>query len=50
MTPSYRRTQIYIGMEADYVDTALGKRWLDETRTISRMLYGLMQTLRSANR
>lgn len=43
------RTQIYIGMEADYVDTALGKRWLDETRTISRMLYGLMQTFRSAS-
>lgn len=43
------RTQLYIGMEAGYIGRTQGKRWIEETRTISRMLYGLMKTFRSAN-
>lgn len=39
------RTQIYIGMEAGYIDRETGRAWIQETREISRMLYGLMQAL-----
>lgn len=39
------RTQIYIGMEIDYIDTGLGRRWLDETREIAAMLSGLIKKL-----
>jgi len=39
------RTQIYIGMEAGYVDAESGKRWIAECREISRMLHGFIETL-----
>jgi four helix bundle protein len=40
------RTQVYIGMEAGYIEREQGKQWVHETQEISRMLYGLMQVLR----
>lgn len=41
------RTQIYIGMEIDYVPQGKGREWLQETREISSMLAGLIATLDS---
>lgn len=40
------RTQVYIGMEAGYIGSEPGKHWIRETREISRMLYGLMRSIR----
>lgn len=39
------RTQVYIGLEAGYIDPELGKRWIRECREISRMLHGFIKTL-----
>ncbi|WP_129142036.1 four helix bundle protein [Modicisalibacter coralii] len=39
------RTQLYIGMEIDYVPQDKGREWLQETREISSMLAGLIVTL-----
>lgn len=43
------RTQIYIGMEADYIDSASGKQWIRECREINRMLHGFIGTLTETN-
>lgn len=40
------RTQVYIGMEAGYIARNRGREWIRETETISRMLYGLMRSIR----
>ncbi|MEZ8144306.1 four helix bundle protein [Enterovibrio norvegicus FF-454] len=37
------RTQIYIGMEIDYIDKATGKGWISESEEISRMIASLMK-------
>ncbi|QIA64439.1 four helix bundle protein [Vibrio astriarenae] len=37
------RSQIYIGIEIQYIDSRLGKKWVSETEEISRMLTGLMK-------
>ncbi len=42
------RTQVYIGLEIGYIHQAEGKRWIDETRELSKMLYALMRTIRPA--
>ncbi|MGR5120708.1 four helix bundle protein [Vibrio astriarenae] len=39
------RTQIYIGIEIDYIPKQLGAKWLQEVEEISRMLSGLMKSL-----
>jgi four helix bundle protein len=41
------RTQIYIGMEGNYIDSETGHRWIQEAEEISRMLHGLIRTVRS---
>lgn len=41
------RTQIFIGMEIDYIDRAVGKKWLSETEAISAMIGGLIRTKRN---
>ncbi len=38
------RTQIYIGIEINYIDKEKGKKWIQETKEISKMLYGLMRS------
>lgn len=38
------RTQIYIGIEIGYIPPDLGKAWNNESRQISKMLYGLIQS------
>ncbi|WFM69986.1 four helix bundle protein [Halomonas sp. CKK8] len=41
------RTQIYIGMQIRYIEQGTGKRWVEETHELSRMLYGLMKHFRN---
>jgi len=36
---------IYIGMEAGYIDKDQGNRWVKETRELSKMLYALIKYL-----
>ena len=38
------RTQIFIGMEIDYIPKDPGKKWLDETVAISSMIGGLIKS------
>lgn len=37
------RTQVYIGIEINYIAKELGDRWVRETREISAMLVGLIR-------
>ena len=41
------RAQIYIGMEIGYINRENGKHWLQEAEEISKMLHGLMRTIKS---
>jgi len=41
------RTQIYIGIEIGYIKADMGKEWLKESEEISKMLSGLMRTVRA---
>lgn len=41
------RTQIYIGINIGYINRETGARWLKEAEEISRMLHGLIRTVRS---
>lgn len=38
------RTQIYVGMDIEYISPVTGKIWIQETRDISAMLVGLMKS------
>jgi four helix bundle protein len=38
------RTQIFIGMEIDYINRDTGKKWLEETIAISSMIGGLIKS------
>lgn len=40
------RTQIYIGMEIDYIKPEIGRIWIQETKEISAMLVGLIKSLK----
>ena len=40
------RSQIYIGMEIDYIKKDIGKKWISEAVEISSMLTGLITTRR----
>jgi four helix bundle protein len=40
------RTQIYIGMEINYIGSDIGKKWIAEAKEISSMITGLMKTKR----
>ena len=39
------RTQIYIGIEIGYIQREIGKQWIEQTRELSRMIYGLKKSL-----
>ena len=41
------RTQIYIGVDIGYVEKETGSLWIVETKEISSMIAGLMQTRKS---
>ena len=40
------RTQIYIGMDIGYIGREQGKAWLAEAEAISKMLHGLIRSVR----
>lgn len=40
------RTQIYIGMDIEYISPDTGKKWIEETQKISAMLVGLTRSLK----
>ncbi len=40
------RTQIYVGMDIDYIDRETGKKWAQETEELSLMIGGLIRTKR----
>ena len=40
------RTQIYIGIEIEYIKPETGKIWVQETREISAMLVGLLKSVK----
>ena len=42
-------TQIYIGMEAGYIDRKIGRYWVNEVRELSAMIGGLIQKRKSWN-
>jgi four helix bundle protein len=44
------RTQIYIGMEINYIDHDSAKRWLQEIEEISKMLHGLIRAVKAGSR
>jgi len=41
------RTQIYIGIEINYIEEDTGKKWIAEAKEISSMIFGLMKTKRN---
>lgn len=41
------RTQIYIGIDVGYIPQEIGKRWLNEAQEISKMLYGLIKSIKN---
>jgi len=41
------RTQLYIGMDIGYIEREAGMQWIKEAEESSRMLHGLMQTIRT---
>jgi len=41
------RTQIYIGMEIGYISKEAGKGWIEECEEISKMLNGLIRSVRA---
>ncbi|MBC8316323.1 MAG: four helix bundle protein [Desulfobulbaceae bacterium] len=40
------RTQLYIGVEIEYIKPETGKTWVQETREISAMLVGLLKSVK----
>jgi len=44
------RTQIYIGIEIDYIKKDTGMLWIKEAEEISRMIAGLMNSQRQKGR
>jgi four helix bundle protein len=41
------RTQIFIGMEIEYINNDIGKVWIDECTEISKMFHGLISAVRA---
>lgn len=40
------RTQVYIGLDIGYISSEQAQHWIKESEEISRMLYGLMKSVR----
>jgi four helix bundle protein len=43
------RTQIYIGIDIEYINNKVGNHWINETKEISAMLVGLINSLKTTN-
>src|ERR1035441_9171964 len=44
------RTQIYIGMDIGYIQPVIGKEWLKCAEEISKMLHGLIRSIRARSK
>jgi four helix bundle protein len=42
------QTQIYIGMKIEYIDFDIGNKWIKEYDEISKMLSGLIRTIKNS--
>ena len=40
------RTQVYIGINIGYIERSIGKTWVNETREISAMLVGFINSIK----
>jgi len=38
---------IYIGIEAGYIEKEVGQNWIQETKELSKMIYGLMKYVKT---
>ena len=43
------RTQIHIGIDIHYIEPAVGKKWIQETKELSAMLVGLNKSLQKTD-
>ena len=43
------RTQIYIGMEAGFIDRDIGQKWVAETRELGAMIAAMISKLRASS-
>jgi len=41
------RTHVYIGIEAGYIENEVGQKWIQETKELSKMIYGLMKYVKT---
>lgn len=41
------RTQLYIAVEVGYIEREIGLAWINETKEISAMIYGLQKRIKS---
>ena len=41
------RTQLYIAIEINYIERDVGRKWIQEAEEISKMLHGLIKSIRS---
>jgi four helix bundle protein len=41
------RTQLYIAIEINHIERDTGRKWIQEAEEISKMLHGLIKTIRS---
>lgn len=41
------RTQLYIAIEINYIEREAGRKWIQEAEEISKMLHGLIKSIRS---
>ncbi len=43
------RSQVYIGMRIGYIERDQGNAWINETTELSKMLFGLMKSIKEKN-
>jgi four helix bundle protein len=43
------RSQVYIGMKIGYIERDQGNAWVGETTELSKMLFGLMKSIKEKN-
>ena len=44
------RTQLYIAIEINYIERETGRKWIQEAEEISKMLHGLINSIRSRDK
>ena len=41
------RTQVFIGMDIGYIDKETGRKWINETKELSKMLHSLIRNFKN---